>query len=84
MLNSNHSGFYSTMQTIILISMLFLFFQTVRVMNRYSVRRAVGVTLLSALAMVLIWIVLILVIVLWNQIYIFATGILNELGIIAG
>lgn len=83
-LNSNHSGFYSTMQTIILIWMLFLFFQTVRVMNRYSVKRAVGVTLLSALAMVLIWIVLILVIVLWNQIYIFATGILNELGIIAG
>lgn len=83
-MNSNHSGFYSTIQTIIVLWMLFLFFQTVRVTNRYTVKRAIGVTLLSALAMILIWIVLILVIVLWNQIYIFGTGILNELGIIAG
>lgn len=83
-LSSNNSGFYSTIQTIITIWMLFLFFQTVRVMNRYTVNKAIGVTIISLLTMVLIWIVAFLVIVLWNQVYLFVADILTELGIITG
>ena len=83
-LTSNHSGMYSALQTIITIWMMFLFFQTVRVTNRYSVKKAVGITVLSLLTMVLIWIVAFLVIVLWNQVYLFVVDVLTETGIITG
>lgn len=83
-LTSNNSGLYSTIQTIITLWMLFLFFQTIRVMNRYTMKRAVGITVLSLLTMLLIWVVAFLVIVLWNQVYLFVADILTELGIITG
>lgn len=83
-MTGNNSGLYSTIQTIIVIWMLFLFFQTVRVTNRYSVKKAVGITILSVLTMALIWIVAFLVIVLWNQVYLFVLDILTEIGIITG
>lgn len=84
LLTGNASGFYSTVQTIIVIWMLFLFFQTIRITNRYSVKQAVGITILAVLTMALIWIVAFLVIVLWNQVYLFVADILIELGIITG
>ena len=84
LLTANNSGFYSSLQTIITLWIVFLFFQTVRVMNRYSFKKAVGITVLSLLTMILIWIVAFLIVVLWNQVYIFATDIFIELGIITG
>lgn len=83
-LTANHADMYSTVQTIIWIWTFFLFFQTIRVMNQYTVRKTVGIAILSLLTMLLIWIVAFLIIVLWNQIWLFATDILVEIGLIAG
>ena len=83
-LTSNNAAMYSTVQTIIWIWIFFLLFQTIRVMNRYSVKKTVGVTIISLLTMLLIWIVAFLIIVLWNQIWLFITDILVELGLITG
>ena len=83
-LTSNHGDMYSTVQTIMWIWMFFLFFQTIRVMNQYSVKKAVGIAILSLLTMLLIWVVAFLIIVLWNQIWLFVTDILVEVGLITG
>jgi hypothetical protein len=53
-------------------------------MNQYSVKKTVGIAILSLLTMLLIWVVAFLIIVLWNQIWLFVTDILVEVGLIAG
>lgn len=83
-LTSEHAQMYSTVQTILWIWTFFLFFQTIRVMNQYSVKKTVGIAILSLLTMLLIWVVAFLIIVLWNQIWLFVTDILVEVGLIAG
>ena len=83
-LTSNNRGMYSTIQTILTIWVFFLFYTALRVTNRYSVKKAVGIGILSLVTMVLIWIVAFLVIVLWNQLYLFVADILTEIGLITG
>ena len=83
-LTANDANIYSAVQSITWIWILILFFQTIRVMNRYSVKKTIGVTVISLLTVLLIWIVAFLIIVLWNQIGLFVTDILVELGIITG
>ncbi len=83
-LTGNNAKMFSTIQTILLIWMLFLFFTAVRVTNRYSVKKTVSIVILSIITMVLIWIVAFLILVLWNQLYLFITGVLTEVGIITG
>ena len=83
-LTSNDANMYSTIQTITWLWVFFLFFQTIRVMNRYSVQKTVGVAIISLLTMLLMWIVAFLIIVLWNQIWLFVSDVLIELGILTG
>lgn len=83
-LTSNNAQMFSTIQTIIWIWTFILFFQTIRVMNQYTVKKTIGVAILSLLTMLLIWIIAFLIIVLWNQIWLFLKDILVEIGILAG
>ena len=83
-MTSANANMYSTVQTIIWIWTFFLFFQTIRVMNQYTVKKTIGVAIISVLTMLLMWVVAFLVIVLWNQIWLFISDILVEIGLITG
>ena len=54
-LTGNNSEIYSVMQTVILIWVLFLFYQTVRVTNRYSAKKAAGIVILSLFTICLLY-----------------------------
>ena len=59
---------------------LFLFFNTVRVTNRFTVKKTVGVVIISLLVMLLLWIVAFLLLVLLDQVYLFLKDIFTEIG----
>ncbi|MBQ7726862.1 MAG: hypothetical protein IJT66_06935, partial [Clostridia bacterium] len=79
-LSSSFSGFYTVLRNAIWIWQLFLFFNTVRVTNRFTVKKTVGVVIISLLVMLLLWIVAFLLLVLLDQVYLFLKDIFTEIG----
>ena len=79
-LSSELSGFYTVLRNVIRLWQFYLLFNTVRVTNRFTVKKTVGVVLISLLVMLLLWIVAFLVLVLLDQVFLFGTDIVTEIG----
>ncbi len=79
-LSSELSGFYTVLRNAVRLWQYFLFFNTIRVTNRFTVKKTVLVAAISLLVMLLLWIVAFLVLVLLDQVYLFGTDIITEIG----
>lgn len=77
-LDRNQLSLYNTLNAIVLIWVLLIFFLSVRTMNSYTVGQTVRVCIISLITMLLLWAVLILIFALTSQLVEFIRGIVNE------
>jgi len=78
-LTAHDASMYSAVQSLIMVWMVLLFFNAIRVSNRFSFKKTLLVAVISLLVMALIWILGALILVMWNQVYLFITDVLREL-----
>ena len=81
-MSTSEMGLYSFLQTFMWMWILFLFFLSLKVMNDYTLGKAIGVFLLVLCTMVLIWAIVVLFYVLTNNLWNFIQDLLLELRIL--
>ncbi len=82
LLTQNEQGLYSAIQTIMWIWICVLLFVSMIQMNDFSLIKGLGITVVSLIGVVLIWIVLVLVFAFTLQIVLFVRELLVETGVL--
>ncbi|HOJ11420.1 MAG TPA: hypothetical protein PK733_12635 [Clostridiales bacterium] len=84
LLGRSELGLYNTLETIKWVWVVLLFIINVKVMNDYSIKKAIAICALGIVGVVLIWGVLLLAYVLTNQLYSFLASVILEIRMLYG
>lgn len=77
-MSANNSALYNVLHSIVWIWVVLLYITSVKVLNDYSLKKTLGICVLSIIGMLLIWAILLLLFALTSQLFHFFQGIMLE------